>query len=262
MYKVNAITKQIGPTCGIYAFLNGLRSFYHLEKLSSRKIHKIVHALLQNNKLIHKSEYDKKSCCIYSKIIDTNNSGRGGGKTFIGEFFDIDNYIMFLTNNKEFIIKEIEKVCGEKIDFEVKKISIDCIEEYRDSLFISSISPNDQKPKKKRCNSTENTNVLHWISYISNDNVTSGEKLTFRVMDSRKNKVYLMKKCEIVSQHRQLEGSTFEWNHYFREKRINIKPIDRFVKNRLKYKDEFLADKIIIDIDYPVGEIVMIKKNI
>lgn len=71
--------KQNGPTCGIYAMLNGL---YNLNSVTKKQTDDVV-------------------CNLLSKNVITNRGIAINGNTFLGGFFDLNLYKMFLVNNLE-----------------------------------------------------------------------------------------------------------------------------------------------------------------
>ncbi|HDX9586965.1 TPA: hypothetical protein ROX94_006328, partial [Bacillus cereus] len=82
--------KQTGPTCGIYAFINGMYHINQKKDVSKKQADKMVYSFLEAN--IVKDDSNSKT-----------------GTTFVGEFFDFESYISFLNKIKNtFIYKNID----------------------------------------------------------------------------------------------------------------------------------------------------------
>lgn len=219
------VVKQIGPTCGIYALINGILEMYNIKNKRDAKVHKIVLQLLKKNELEDKNLSD--------------------GKTFIGEFFEIDNYLIFIRNNYNFIVQSLTNSFGQNIELEISKISFSRIPEESEVLFIVPIAG-----KKNKSNQT----ILHWISVLPH-------KQEFRIIDSNEKSAIFLNLDEIEDKHYELSNCSFYWDE-FNYNKIGFFGIRKWVKDRLKEKDTFLKSGILVNkIDYSVDEVIMIKKK-
>lgn len=259
------ITKQVGPTCGIYAFLNGLKVFYNLKELDDKKIHRVVLKLLEENEipLNEKSEKERISKLINKK-----------GMTFIGEFFDIDNYVRFLKKNQKTIFLEIKS--SQKLTIEIKKIKISEINDDKNTFYISPVSRKNRVSKKVKAEDA-NPEVLHWISHQVSDKeckfmrqfkgmnyVKKPEIINYTVIDSNKKRTYLSTLKGIIDENIRLQGKEFKWKgHEFKRKHKVLsffegkskRGIDSWVAKREEYK------KLFDSTTYTHSEVVMIKKH-
>ncbi len=220
------IVVQQGPTCGIYAFLNGIKFFFSLKKLNSAEMNRITFELLKRNK----------------RTIENKDEE---GKTFIGEFFTMNDYLIFLNNNYKFIVEEIEKSTGSKVSFRINEISINDIETHSNALFICSILASNKKNEK---------GTLHWISFLSRN---CGK---YKIMDSRYKFRYKMKAQKILLKHNQLHNNKFCWTK-FNEESGKEGGIYEFVRCRLKQKEYFIEKGALKkSVQYEKGKIVLITR--
>ncbi len=179
------IVKQKGPTCGMYALLNGIFMFHNIKGFRTTKTHKIVLRLLKENQL------------------DKDNDAEG--RTFVGEFFDIDEYLLFITRNKELITNEISNYFGEDIRFEVYKVPFSQIRNETNALFIVPILDNKIKSNGQV--------ISHWISLKFNKK--NGK---YKVVNSRSRVMKSLALYKIQEKHFNLEDGSFYWNRYKRKK--------------------------------------------
>lgn len=264
------ITRQVGPTCGIYAFLNGMKVFYSLNELDDKRMHKIVFELLEKNGI--KIEGEKE---------EINEQKYKDRMTFIGEFFDIDNFVDFLEENKKLIIKKINENLN--LNIEIKKIKIDKINDDKNTFYISPVLRKNKVSKKMKDNENMNPEVLHWIShqvvnkdgekykfmkYFKEKNCTkkSGD-IMYLVIDSNKKRTYSSTLKEIIDENDKLQEKTFKWSGYTYQGKCKFKKfflsftdesknkIDSWVTRRMECKPECLDTEI-----YKHGEVVVIKK--
>ncbi|WP_214850622.1 hypothetical protein [Exiguobacterium sp. s193] len=233
------IVVQNGPTCGIYAWLNGLKALFGLEKLTSGEMESLVLKLLIRNERTFKNKEEK-------------------GKTFVGEFFTLEDYIVFLKDNSAFVIKEIYEITGEKINFNITTMPINesekCLEkeENQKTMFICSILPrNPLFPLRK---ADKNKTILHWISFLSKSN---GHK--YRVMDSRYRRRLRMSWKKINSQHKRLKGEKYYWDKFGRKSKkeddINI-----YLKFKTEQMKCFVSNGILKKVIYQTGRIVCLRE--
>ncbi|WP_214811912.1 hypothetical protein [Exiguobacterium sp. s127] len=244
---------QIGPTCGIYAWLNGLKAMFELEELTSVEMESLVLELLKNNE---RTLYNKEE----------------KGKTFVGEFFALEDYIAFLSGNRAFVIDEIHKITGKKISFDIFTMKIndseECLKEQK-CLFICSILPrNSLLPSRKV---DKNKTILHWISFLS-----KSDDRKYRVMDSRYRRELNMSWKKIYAQHKRLDEEKYCWENFNRETkkdgifaylmtRVFLKPkkmdeINEYLMTRVNQKDCYISQGILENVDYEVGEIVCLRE--
>lgn len=86
--------KQVGPTCGIYAFINAMVSFHQCKK------HKVNHFAFE----------------LWEKAIDSNVTITDSMRpeevkySLVGEFASSHNIVNFLNDNKKFINQELENL--------------------------------------------------------------------------------------------------------------------------------------------------------
>ncbi|WP_214893664.1 hypothetical protein [Exiguobacterium sp. H66] len=233
------VVVQKGPTCGIYAFLNGIRTLFSLNKLTSDEMDKIVLMLLNKNELTYGNKDEK-------------------GKTFVGEFFTVGDFLVFLENNYDYIIKEIHKVTEQKISFNVEECSIKNLNNSMEGLFICSISPKKLTFIKRLwlpwAKWDRNKNVLHWVSFLS----TNDDE--FNVMDSRYKEKQRIKKEEILSKHNDLNGKKYYWRK-FNRKTSGKDKIDEFLCCKMPQKKYFIKYKVLKDVEYQTGKLIRIQKN-
>lgn len=253
------ITKQVGPTCGIYAFLNGLKVFYDLKELDDKMIHKVVFELLKENEIPLKKESDREKI---SERINTD------GMTFIGEFFDIDNYVRFLEKTQKKI---------SELNIEIKKIKISEINDDKNIFYISPVLRKNTVSKKVKAEDA-NPEVLHWISHQFFDKecrlmerlkgMNHEKKLksvNHMVIDSNKKRTYLSTLKDIIDENSQLQGKEYKWRGYEEPARKH-KCKCKVFKNKSKCEiDSWVAEreehkKLLNSTTYIPSEVVMIKK--
>lgn len=213
------VVKQKGPTCGMYALLNGIFMFYSIKGFRANKTHKIVLKLLKGNQL------DKES--------------NAEGRTLVGEFFNIDQYLLFITRNKRLIINEISNYFGEDIQFEVYKVPFSQIQCETNALFIVPILDNKVKSNGQV--------ISHWVSLKFNK-----KNNKYKVMNSRSRVMKSFTLDKIQEKHFNLEDGSFYWNRYERKRCMLVfNKIEKLVRNQLKknmtlLKREFCIIKLIM----------------
>ena len=224
------IVKQKGPTCGIYALLNGIKDLYNLKEFKGKQMHEVALKLLKENKL------SDEKCSIE-------------GNTFVGEFFVVDEYMRFINNNAILLSKEIVNNSS-LMKFNASKVSFVDIGKDEDTFFIVPII--DRK------NSDEEQTISHWVNIFPN-------KWGYKVINSN---CIIKKICgikKIQRENKKLEGCSFYWESYKRSRKFTLNPtgkkIEEHIECQLKKKHTFLERRILRKkIDYTVGEIIMIKK--
>jgi len=227
------IVKQKGPTCGMYALLNGIFMLHNIKGFRTTKTHKIVLRLLKENQLDNNHDKDNDA----------------KGRTFVGEFFDIEEYCSFITNNKELITNEISNYFGEDIRFEVQKVLFSRIKNETNALFIVPILDNEIKSNGQV--------ISHWISLKLNKK--NGK---YKVANSRSRVMKSLALSKIQEKHFNLEDGSFYWNRYKRKKYMPaFNSIEKYVRNRLKKKYDFIEKRILKNkINYTTGEVIMIRR--
>ncbi|WP_214859018.1 hypothetical protein [Exiguobacterium sp. s191] len=260
--KSYRITKQVGPTCGIYAFLNGLKVFYDFKELDDKIIHRVVLELLKENEIPLNEESDE------GKISTLINKR---GMTFIGEFFNINNYVKFLEKSQKKIFTEIKN--SQNLNIEIKKIKISEINDDKNTFYISPVLRKNRVSKKVKAEDA-NPEVLHWISHqffekecrfmarIKEENhEKKTEDVNHTVIDSNKKRTYLSTLKDIIDENIQLQGKEYKWRGYeesTRKRKVfkgkSKRQIDSWVAEREKYKT------LLGSTTYTPREVVMIKK--
>ncbi|GAF23145.1 hypothetical protein JCM19047_2939 [Bacillus sp. JCM 19047] len=223
------VVKQRGPTCGIYALLNGLKEYYSIKGFTNCKIHRLSYQLLLENQIV----FEESST---------------SGFTYIGEFFCLDKYIAFINENKNIIAKFLYKECNISVNFEVSKIPFSNIIKEDSALFMVSILPLKERIKNDNY-------ISHWVSFESAQN-----KKEFKVFDSRKGDNNLMPYQELHEAHYLLEDRSFYWDRYERKKLFCLHKIEKIIRKNLKNKKEYLdKGSLINEKKYHVGKVLMIR---
>lgn len=226
--------KQTGPTCGIYALLNGI---YTINKINptKKKTDEIVYQLLTENVMRE----------------DTDNKQR---KTFVGEFFDFDIFKEFVLNNVSFINKKIN--CDSiTYSVEIKDIMyledqdlIQSIQNHK-AFVLFSIPGIYFSPKKHMAS--------HWIT-ISDYDI---KKLKYIVSDSRYKEAKKYSLKGLKKWNRRLKEATFFWrlyNKYIPTKKNKIKHL---VRSQLKKKQDFLIKGMLKNkVKHTANKMIVIQK--
>ncbi|MCY9508460.1 hypothetical protein M5W68_21970 [Paenibacillus larvae] len=205
--------KQTGPTCGIYALLNGIYTINQINP-TRKKTDEIVYHILTENVMRE----------------DTDNKQR---KTFVGEFFDFDIFKEFVLNNVSFINKKIN--CDSiTYSVEIKEIMYledqDLVQNIQNNkaFVLFSIPEKIFRFKKK-----QKQMVSHWIAINGYDN----KKLKYITLDSSR---YIMARkysLEVLKKkNEQLRGTTFFWSRYRRRRFLPTKKntIEHLVRSQVK----------------------------
>ncbi|MFS0785311.1 hypothetical protein ABC345_02885 [Shouchella sp. 1P09AA] len=226
------VVKQRGPTCGIYALLNGLKEYYSIENFTNSKIHKLSYQLLSEN------QYEF-------------NESTTSGLTYIGEFFYLDKYMAFINENKKIISNFLYKECNLNVNFEVTKITFADILKTDSALFIVSILPLEEEEEKMK----NDNYISHWVSFISTHN-----KAEFRILDSRKGVSSLIDFQMLKEAHCKLKNNWFYWDKFERKKLFCFRKIEKLINKNLKLKKHYLDKGLLInEIKHSVGEVIMIQ---
>ncbi|WP_020063256.1 hypothetical protein [Bacillus sp. 123MFChir2] len=240
---MSRIVKQTGPTCGIYAFINGINNINSDKKISKEKADKLLYQLLDNN------------------LIKERRNGITG-ITFVGEFFDFELFVQFLKVNID-NFKENISYRNIKYSINIKNINYlendSVIEEIRSkkSFVLFSIAA----PLKARelLPALKGYRVSHWVTICDYDD----EKFKFIITDSAGGKIKRYSFEELRKQNNKLKGKKFYWANYKRDKRSTSKKdkIEQLLEKQLKNKNDFLNKKILKDtINHTAGKIIIVQK--
>ncbi|EJP81478.1 hypothetical protein AB3H50_28355 [Bacillus pacificus] len=236
--------KQTGPTCGIYAFINGMYHINQKKDVSKKQADKMVYSFLEAN--IVKDDSNSKT-----------------GTTFVGEFFDFESYISFLNKIKNtFIYKNID------YDIKIKDVNylddISVIEDIQKQncfvLFSIATPISWWNPIKLYRFLKKGSMISHWIPLYGYDN----KKNKFIVANSSSGKIKRFSLKTLAKKNKRLKSTTFYWKYYKRsKKRFTFKknPIEDLVQAQLKSKKDFLDKGILIPkINHTSGKIIIVKK--
>ncbi|PHD33311.1 hypothetical protein COF65_31260 [Bacillus toyonensis] len=233
--------KQTGPTCGIYAMLNGL---YNLNKIKS----------------VTKKQTDDVVCNLLSKNVITKRGIAINGNTFLGEFFDLNLYRMFLDNNLEIF----NQATGcEYIKYDV---SIKNIKHLNSKELIMKLQQNNCFVLFSLCTYkrlTKNHIISHWVSIVGYDNKTS----KYIVVDSLKGKIKKYSLERLYQGNNRLQDAQFQWGNFkigkfqYWEHPWGLHPVKKHVKEQYDKKKAYLKEGIISpEVPHTSGEIIVIEK--
>ncbi|HFJ9281635.1 TPA: hypothetical protein ACGW6Z_005944 [Bacillus cereus] len=233
--------KQTGPTCGIYAMLNGL---YNLNKIKD----------------VSKKQTDDVVCNLLSKNVITKRGNAINGKTFLGEFFDLNLYKKFLDNNLE-IFNQATGCEDIKYDVSIKKIN-----HLNSKELITKLQHNKCFVLFSICTYkclTKNHIISHWVSIINYDNKTS----KYILVDSLKGKIKKYSLERLYKGNNRLQDAQFQWGnfkigklHYW-EHPWGLHPVKKYVKEQYDMKKTYLKEGIIkYNIPHTSGEMIVIEK--
>ncbi|MBE7128039.1 hypothetical protein [Bacillus mycoides] len=233
--------KQTGPTCGIYAMLNGL---YNLNKIKS----------------VTKKQTDDVVCDLLSKNVITKRGIAINGNTFLGEFFDLNLYRMFLDNNLEIF----NQATGcEDIKYDV---SIKNIEHLNSKELIMKLQQNMCFVLFSLCTYkclTRNHIISHWVSIVGYDNKTS----KYIVVDSLKGKIKKYSLEQLYQGNNRLKDAQFQWENFkigkfqYWDRPWGLHPVKKHVKEQYNKKKAYLKEGIIKhEVPHTSGEMIVIEK--
>ncbi|AQZ49368.1 hypothetical protein ERICIV_04634 (plasmid) [Paenibacillus larvae subsp. larvae] len=234
--KMVSCIKQTGPTCGIYALLNGIYTINPINP-TKKKTDEIVYHILTENVMRE----------------DTDNKQR---KTFVGEFFDFDIFKEFVLNNVSFINKKIN--CDSiTYSVEIKDIMyledqdlIQSIQNHK-AFVLFSIPGIYFSPKKHMAS--------HWIT-ISDYDI---KKLKYIVSDSRYKKARKYSLKGLKKRNERLRGATFFWRLYkyisFLPKKRNT--IKHLIRSQVRKKQDFLNKGMLKnEVKHTANKMIVIQK--
>ncbi|PFL59975.1 hypothetical protein COJ27_23045 [Bacillus cereus] len=235
--------KQTGPTCGIYAMLNGL---YNLNKIKSKSV--------------TKKQTDDVVCDLLSKNVITKRGIAINGNTFLGEFFDLNLYRMFLDNNLEIF----NQATGcEDIKYDV---SIKNIEHLNSKELIMKLQQNKCFVLFSLCTNKRPTKVhiiSHWVSIVGYDNKTS----KYIVVDSLKGKIKKYSLEQLYQGNNRQQDAQFQWENFkigkfqYWEHPCGLHPVKKHVKEQYNKKTAYLKEGIIKhEVPHTSGEMIVIEK--
>jgi len=233
--------KQTGPTCGIYAMLNGL---YNLNKIKN----------------VSKKQTDDVVCNLLSKNVITKRGNAINGNTFLGEFFDLNLYKKFLDNDLEIF----NRATGcEDIKYDV---SIKNIKHLNSKELITKLQHNECFVLFSICTYkrlTKNHIISHWVSIIGYDNKAS----KYIVVDSLKGKIKKYSQERLYKENNRLQDAQFQWEnfkigkfHYW-DHPWGLHPVKKHVKEQYDKKKAYLKEGIIKqEVPHTSGEMIVIEK--
>ncbi|MYW25488.1 hypothetical protein GTY48_17945 [Bacillus thuringiensis] len=233
--------KQTGPTCGIYAMLNGL---YNLNKIKN----------------VSKKQTDDVVCNLLSKNVITKRGNVINGNTFLGEFFDLNLYKKFLDNNLE-IFNQVTGCKDIKYDVSIKNIK-----HLHSKELITKLQHNECFVLFSICTYkrlTKNHIISHWVSIIGYDNETS----KYIVVDSLKGKIKKYSLERLYKGNNRLQDAQFQWESFkisklnYLDKLCGMHPIKKQVKEQYDKKKLYLKEGIIKHkVPHTSGEMIIIGK--
>lgn len=233
--------KQTGPTCGIYAMLNGL---YNLNKIKS----------------VTKKQTDDVVCNLLRENVITKRGIAINGNTFLGEFFDLNLYRLFLDNNWEIF----NQATGcEDIKYDV---SIKNIKHLNSKELIMKLQQNKCFVLFSLCTYkrlTKNHIISHWVSIVGYDNKTS----KYIVVDSLKGKIKKYSLERLCQGNNRLQDAQFQWENFkigkfqYWEHPWGLHPVKKHVKEQHGKKKEYLKEGIIKhEVPHTPGKMIVIEK--
>lgn len=256
------VIKQIGPTCGIYALINGL--LYNIDSTKTNNTDWVV----ENNKIIVAPAFEKTIHKLVLKLLIKNKKNVNNleintidKSTYIGEFFNTQTLVNFINDTKN--QTSIKDMLGltEKNNFTATIVDIKEIREIKTFSSINTEAPDDNffylvdifsnRQSIIQCKSA----VSHWICVNKDITFINTNKPTSKKLNIDKK----------IKEHTDLEGKFFSWKkyNYYRKFCCNNeekKKLHIFFKKRAKainvsFKDENST------INYSTGKVIKITIN-
>ncbi|EJR30052.1 hypothetical protein [Bacillus mycoides] len=233
--------KQTGPTCGIYAMLNGL---YNLNKIEA----------------VSKKQTDEVVCNLLSKNVIKKREKAINSKTYLGEFFDLNSYKNFIDNNWE-IFNQVTGCEDVKYDVSIKNT-----EHLNSKELIAKLQHNKCFVLFSICTYkrlTKNHIISHWVSIIGYDNNTC----KYIVVDSLKGKIKKYSLERLYRENNRLQDAQFQWKKFkigklcYWDHPWGLHPVKKHIKEQYGNKRVYLKDGVIKHkIPHTSGEMIIIEK--
>lgn len=214
---ITRVRKQIGPTCGIYGFLNGLS---YNSKLDMEKIDEVAYKIYN----VYKFLPGQHVIGDYNKV--EKDESKKVPLTYVGEFFDIEKFCVFLQRI------EVEGLNKEDINYKVSISKLKCLDKFDfKNGFVLFLLPLNEVPSNEK-----EGDVVHWITIVGKEK--NGK---FKILDSSSDSLQkCMTKNELGEATKKIKN--FNWENYNRRlgKKLSFKCLDKAINYNLKSKKKFI----------------------
>ncbi|RXG07689.1 hypothetical protein EO768_15770 [Bacillus cereus] len=256
------VVRQSGPTCGIYALINGIYAINHVKDINQDEADGVVCEILREN-FINKKDNPRNGETIQ-------------GKTFLGEYFKLDSFKQFVMDNYKKIHESIGCI---DIKYKIEVREVIELEKMKgeigrgEAFVLFSFDPYS-KPLRSVKNlgcflRNKNRQVIsHWVVIIGFNSKTS----KYIVVDSRKGVTEEYSFNVLKKKNYRLQNTQFFWNEFTLNKEIlnyeesgeNAKnEVYKMLKNQYKNRDVIFREGIMSNVvNHEVGKMLIVKKRI